>query len=121
GQYAAVNGDAQQVSASLYKIWVLCELYHQVQEGTLSLDDDAVASADDVNYGVSLGEARFSEGDSLTLRQAAVLMITLSDNTAAEMLVRTLGPDNIQNFMRQNGFTHSVLDWSGVGDNLTTP
>src|SRR5437879_10362228 len=73
GQYAAVNGDVQQVSASLYKMWVLCELYHQMQEGIVSLDDDAVASADDVSYGAALGESRFSEGDSLTLRQAAVL------------------------------------------------
>src|SRR5437868_6536777 len=33
GQYAAFNGDSQQVSASLYKIWVLCELYRQVKAG----------------------------------------------------------------------------------------
>ena len=31
GQYAAFNGDEQQVSASLYKMWVLNELYRQVK------------------------------------------------------------------------------------------
>jgi hypothetical protein len=37
------------------------------------------------------------------------------------MLVRTLGPDNINRFMQANGLKNSVLDWSGYGDNLTTP
>jgi hypothetical protein len=37
------------------------------------------------------------------------------------LLVRTLGPDNINNTMQQNGLTHSVLEWDGGGDNLTTP
>ena len=67
------------------------------------------------------GDINVNVGDTLTLRQAASLMITISDNTSANLLVRTLGPDNINSFMRQNGLTHSYLDWQGVGDNLTTP
>src|SRR3954462_10418213 len=38
GQYAVFNGDTQQVSASLYKLWVLSELYRQVKAGIVSLD-----------------------------------------------------------------------------------
>src|SRR6476469_9112840 len=39
GQYAAVNGHVQTVSASLYKLWVLYEVLRQEEEGELSLDD----------------------------------------------------------------------------------
>jgi beta-lactamase class A len=121
GQYAAYNGDVQQVSASLYKMWVLCELFRQARAGVVSLDDYASVSGDDAYEDSIDGELRVAVGSSLTLRQAANLMITLSDNTAAHILVRILGADNINRFMQQNGLTHSVLDWSGIGDNLTTP
>jgi beta-lactamase class A len=121
GQYAVYNGDQQQVSASLYKVWVLSELYRQAAAGTVGLDDNAVVTSDDAYEDDVAGELRLDVGSSITLRQAANLMITASDNTTAHLLVRILGQDNVSSFMQQNGLTHSVLDWSGVGDNLTTP
>ena len=121
GQYATFNADTQQVSASLYKLWVLCELYHQAQQGIIHLADISSVTGDDAYYDAMSGDVHLSQGDSVDLLQAANLMITLSDNTSAHLLVRTLGPDNINRFMQQNGLTHSYLDWSGVGDNLTTP
>ena len=38
GQYATYEGDTQQVSASLYKLWVLAELFRQAKAGTINLD-----------------------------------------------------------------------------------
>jgi beta-lactamase class A len=121
GQYASFNGDKQQVSASLYKLWVLNELYRQVKMGIVSLDDTSTVTAQDAYYEATLGILRIGVGSRITLREAARLMITRSDNTTAILLVRTLGPDNINRFMRENGLTNSVLDWYGAGDNLTTP
>jgi beta-lactamase class A len=121
GQYAVYNGDVQQVSASLYKMWVLAELYHQVSLGRIRLDDYATVSYDDAYFDSLVNDLRLPPGTSLTFRRAAYQMITVSDNTAAALLVRNLGPDNINGFMRQLGLNHSVLDWSGGGDNLTTP
>jgi beta-lactamase class A len=120
GQYAAYNGDMQQVSASLYKLWVLAELYRQVRAGNLSLSDAATVSGEDAYYDSVLGGLRIAPGSAITIQRAAELMIQLSDNTAAHLLVRILGPDNINRFMQQNGLESSVLNWSG-GDNLTTP
>jgi hypothetical protein len=48
-------------------------------------------------------------------------MITVSDNSSAHALVRILGPNSINRFMQQLGLKDSLLDWSGIGDNLTTP
>ncbi len=120
GQYAAYNGDTQQVSASLYKMWVLAELYRQAKAGTISLDGYDSVTGDDAYEDSVSGDVHLNVGDSVTLRQAAQLMITVSDNTSAHLLVRTLGPDNINAFMRRSGLNHSILDWNG-GDNLTTP
>lgn len=121
GQYAAFNGDKQQVSASLYKMWVLNELFRQAKTGDISLDGYGTVTGDDAYYDALTGDQSMNVGDAITLRSAANAMISVSDNTAAHLLVRTLGPDNINNFMRQNGLDHSYLDWSGVGENLTTP
>lgn len=121
GQYAAFKGDTKQVSASLYKLWVLCELYRQVQAGIVSLDDRTTVSSEDAYYDSVAGDVRVTAGASITLRNAANLMIHVSDNTSAAVLVRTLGPDNINSFMRKNGLLDSNLEWTGDGDNLTTP
>lgn len=121
GQYASFNGDEQQVSASLYKLWVLNELYRQAKMGIVRLDDTSTITAQDAYYDSTLGLLRIAVGSQITLREAARLMITRSDNTTSILLVRTLGPDNINRFMRENGLANSVLDWYGGGDNLTTP
>jgi beta-lactamase class A len=62
GQYAAYKGDVQQVSASLYKLWVLSELYHQASAGAVSLDDETTVTADDAYYDALLDELRIAEG-----------------------------------------------------------
>lgn len=121
GQYAAFQPDVQQVSASLYKMWVLAELYRQVKEGAVDLDGYASVTGEDAYYDILIGESRLPVGSDITIRQAAKLMIQLSDNTSSALLVRVLGPDNINRFMRQNGLTKSILDWRSGGDNLTTP
>lgn len=121
GQYAAINGDRQQVSASLYKLWVLSELYHQVSSGEISLDDARTVTGDDAAEDAYYGDLRIYPGTNITFRSAARQMVIVSDNTAAHFLVRNLGPDQVNAFMQQNGLTHSYLDWDGGGDNLATP
>ncbi|HUP28466.1 MAG TPA: serine hydrolase [Chloroflexia bacterium] len=121
GQYAQFKGDEQQISASLYKLWVLAELFRQAKAGIIDLEGYTTVTGADAYYDTLLDDLRLPEGNSITLRRAAYMMVTVSDNTAAHLLVRTLGPDNINRFMQRNGLSHSYLDWSGVGDNLTTP
>jgi beta-lactamase class A len=121
GQYAAYDGDRQHVSASLYKMWVLNELFRQAKVGLLDLDGYTNVSGADAAYDASLGDQRLYAGDEVTLRRLAYLMITVSDNTSSHTLVRILGPNNINRFMQRNGLKDSFLDWSGYGDNLTTP
>src|SRR6476661_866812 len=71
GQYAEYNGDTPQVSASLYKLWVLEELFHQIKNGVLTLDDFETVTGDDAYYDSSLNELRFGVGYEISVRQAA--------------------------------------------------
>ena len=121
GQYAAFNADGQQTSASLYKLWVLSELFRQVAEGTVSLDSRETVTAEDAAYDVQTGELRLPPGSDVQISRAAYLMVTLSDNTAASLLVRVLGPDNISRFMSRNGLSHSIFDWEADDGPFTTP
>src|SRR4028119_1753860 len=100
-------------------MWAPTELSRQVKVGLISLDDTSTVTGSDAAYDASLGILRLNVGSTITFRQAANLMIMLSDNTSSELLVRNLGPDNINRFMQQNGLKDSFLNWTGTGDNLT--
>jgi beta-lactamase class A len=121
GQYAVVNGDRRQVSASLYKLWVLAELYHQAGTGEISLDTVGTITGADAAEDAFYGDLRLGVGTAISYRSAARMMIVLSDNTAAHFLARNLNPDRVNAFMQANGLSNSYLDWYGNGDNFTTP
>jgi beta-lactamase class A len=94
-------------AASTMKIPVMIELFHQVREGKLKLDDplpiknefhslvDAsiykLDPADD-----SETDLYKAEGQTRTLSQLCELMITVSSNFATNLLVEKLGVENIR-------------------------
>ena len=94
-------------AASTMKIPVLIELFHQVREGKLKLDDPlpiknefhslvdgsvyTLDAADD-----SEAELYQAVGQTRTLRQLSELMITVSSNFATNLLIEKLGVDNIR-------------------------
>ena len=55
------------------------------------------------------------------MRSAARQMISVSDNTAGAFLLRQLGVDSVNSFFSRIGFSRSILNIDGYGDNLTTP
>lgn len=121
GQYASFNADVPQLSASLYKLWVLGELFRQVAEGTVSLESTETVTSEDAAYDVLTGELRLPAGTEVQIARAAYLMVTLSDNTAATLLVRILGADNVSRFMNRTGLSDSMFDWEGDDGPYTTP
>ena len=94
-------------AASTMKIPVMIELFHQVREGKVKLEDPLVVKnefhslADGSIY--TLDPADDSEtdlykaaGQTRTLNQLCELMITVSSNLATNLLVEKLGVDNIR-------------------------
>ncbi len=102
-------------SASVIKVPMLVELMFQRDEGRISLDE--VFTLRDAHRVAGSGVLKeLHDGLQVTLRDLAVLMIILSDNTATNMVVDRIGMENVNERMRGLGLKSTVLarrmyDW----------
>ncbi|HEX6973854.1 MAG TPA: serine hydrolase [Vicinamibacterales bacterium] len=94
-------------AASTMKVPVMIELFRQVKAGTLKLDDTVVIKnefrsiVDGSPYRLSEGDDSDKEvyaavGQPMSLRRLCELMITVSSNFAANILIDRLGAANVQ-------------------------
>lgn len=84
------RGDETFPTASLIKVAILTTVYDLVSKGQLSLDDPITVLKIDQVPGS--GSAQYlHNGAILTVHDAAWLMITLSDNTATNLLLDKIG------------------------------
>jgi len=102
-----IDGDKPFHAASTMKVPVMIELYRQARNKQLSLDDtlpirnEFHSIVDGSPYQLSEGDDSDSEvyaavGKSMTLRRLCELMITVSSNFAANLLIERLGVENIR-------------------------
>jgi beta-lactamase class A len=90
GDVLSIRGDDPFPTASTIKVPVLVEVYHQVARGRLALQDPLVVLGIDQVPGS--GVLRFmTTPHHLTVRDAAFLMVALSDNTATNLLLDKVG------------------------------
>jgi beta-lactamase class A len=115
--------------ASSIKIAILAELYRQAQQGKLKLTDiytvqksDLVQDSD-IMGGLTPGITR------ITLRDLATMMIAVSDNSAANVLIDRVGMDNVNGMLDSLGLAHmglrrKMMDLKAAGEgreNIATP
>lgn len=102
GEVLAVNADTSFPTASSIKIAVLIEMYRQAQGGELSPSERRRVTVRDRTLGSGLlGD--LDEGLEPTLRDLAVLMMAISDNTATNILIERLGKEKINAMLRAAG------------------
>jgi len=89
--------------ASCFKIPVMVEVMRQVDVGRLRLDDRLTLTEADKSPGSTLIHCH--EGLRPSVRDLLYLMITLSDNTATDMLWRLVGLGSVNETMRALGLT----------------
>jgi beta-lactamase class A len=89
--------------ASCFKIPVMVEVLRRVDAGALRLDDRLVLTEADKSPGGTLIHCH--EGLRPSVRDLLYLMITLSDNTATDMLWRLVGLGAVNETMRGLGLT----------------
>ena len=87
--------------ASCFKIPVMVEVMRRVDAGTLRLDDRLTLTEADKSPGSTLIHCH--EGLRPSVRDLLYLMITLSDNTATDMLWRLVGLASVNETMRAAG------------------
>jgi len=102
--------NAEQVfpSASVIKVAVLAEVYRQCAEGSLDLGRRLTlgAAARVMGSGVL---AHLRDGLTLTVEDAAKLMIIVSDNVATNMLIDLVGVEAINATLRRLDLRGTVL------------
>jgi beta-lactamase class A len=115
GKTLLLHGDEVFPQASSIKIAILAELYRQEQQardgakGKARLDDVYVVRKEDmvpdsdVMLGLTPGMTR------LTNRDLATMMIAVSDNSAANVLIDRLGLENVNATLASAGLKHTRL------------
>lgn len=114
-----INADASFPMASVLKIPVLCEAFHQMAGGAFTLDDRWELTYPLKNIGSGI-LTYLQEGLQPTVRDLLTLMIIISDNTATDMLMRRLGVAQIDAYMKELGVgnIHMAFDIRGIFDDM---
>ena len=94
--------------ASMIKVFVLAKVMQDAKDGKLSLDELITITADNIVGGAG-SIAGEGAGAKVPIRKAAELMIIESDNTATNILIDRIGMDNINQYLRVNGYNDTVL------------
>lgn len=109
GDHSFLHEDEVFAQASSIKIAVLANLYLQAEQGKLKLTDlytvqasDLVADSD-IMGGLTPGVTR------VTLRDLATMMVAVSDNSAANVLIDRVGMVNVNAMLDSLGLAHTRL------------
>ena len=96
GEHIAMDEDDVMPTASLIKVPVLVTLYQAVDDGRLRLDGPHHVRRTAPMRSARACCRRMSPGVEMTVRDAAVLMIIISDNAATNMCIDLVGVDACQ-------------------------
>jgi beta-lactamase class A len=124
GQQVLIRGDESFPMASTFKVAVLLEVFAQEKKGRLSLDDEVVLDRKDQHMGSgSLRDYRLP-GVKLSIANLCELMMTVSDNSATDLLLERVGKDRVNARLKAIGVEGLRVDRSCqdlIGDYLREP
>jgi beta-lactamase class A len=103
GKTAAIDADTLFPTASMIKVSIQCGLMDKIEKGEMQYNQKLVYR-DSLLYKGEDILGSFKDKDTIQLSKVALLMITMSDNTASTWLQKLVGGDYINNWLQQNGF-----------------
>jgi beta-lactamase class A len=103
GKTAAINADSIYPTASMIKTAIQCGVMDKIEKGELQYNQKLVYR-DSLLYAGEDILGSFKNGDTIQLSKVAMLMITMSDNTASLWLQKLVGSEYINTWLQQNGF-----------------
>jgi beta-lactamase class A len=104
-----LNADAVYPTASTIKIAVLAELYRQDERGGTKLADLYTVDAKDSVGGEGVLPVMTAGVTRLTNKDLAALMVSLSDNSATNVLINRVGMDNVNAWLGSLGLEQTRL------------
>src|SRR5215217_720707 len=120
GEEIARNAERSMPTASVFKLPLLVEVFRQAEEGILDLNERVTLSAEDVVMGSGILRD-FGPGLQPTLRDLAMMMVIVSDNSATNLLLdRVGGPQQVNATMRDLGLPSIVVHRRIVFGEMTT-
>jgi beta-lactamase class A len=121
-----IEPDASVVLSSVFKVLVALEFYAQVHGGTLDPARRLLIEPSKHTAG-GAGVSAFLDPAEVSLRDLCGLMLTISDNTAADHLVGVVGLDRINARAGHCGCVATVIEsdlqtiWNGIGRDMGFP
>ncbi len=109
GETFFLNENVIFPQASSIKIVVLYELFKQSEEGKINLEEIIELTKKDKVGGSGILQFLGDSNISLSLRDFAILMIVLSDNTATNILIDYIGIEKINQRLRELGLKNTKL------------
>lgn len=111
GETAAINENRFFQAASVFKIPILTALYRDVHLGKVNLQERIrLEEADLVN-----GSGIFKElipGIDVTIKNLATMMIIVSDNVGTDKILRIVGKENVNQYMKEVGLNNTYIRFS---------
>jgi beta-lactamase class A len=123
GRHVFVNADVMMPTASVFKVPVMVEVFAQAAEGQIDMDR-RVGISSDWQIGGTGVLADLSPGLHPTITDLVTLMIIISDNTAANVLIDTVGGVEVINTRLHQDFgidgirLHRRIDFDEIGDDV---
>ena len=108
GERMALRGDSTFPTASLIKVSVLVTLFDLVERDSISLDDRMTVLKIDKVPGSGMLQY-LHDGNEVTVRDAAWLMSTVSDNTATNLLLDKVAIRRTWKKMEALGLSHTKI------------
>jgi beta-lactamase class A len=120
GEEVTRNAERSMPTASVFKLPLLVEVFRQAVTGALDLDERITLRAEDVVLGSGILRD-FGPGLQPTLRDLAMMMVIVSDNSASNLLLdRVGGPQRVNATMRDLGLPSIVVHRRIVFGEITT-
>jgi len=129
GKTVGINADTLFPTASMIKVSILSGLMDKIEKGEMQYNQKLVYR-DSLLYAGTDILGSFKDKDTIQVSKVALLMITMSDNTASTWLQKLVGGDYINNWLDQNGFKVMRVNsriparkaiWEVYGWGVTTP
>jgi beta-lactamase class A len=111
GLLAELNSDQRLFVASADKTFVLCEALRQADSPNIAAELEATELTLDSTVW-SFGSPIFNPPDLsgiVSERTTLEAMITRSDNTATDMMLKLAGPNNVRQFIAAAGLTNTLI------------
>ena len=109
GETFAHDASRPTYLSSAIKVVVMLEVLREVDSGELSLQDELVFEAGDVRDGVGPAK-RGPPGRIFTVKELLVLMMDYSENAAADLLMRRVGLQRVNELPARRGARFPEID-----------